>query len=302
MRSAGNRLRSGGTTRGCRGALFALSVLATAVALFALPGPLPADSATASTRITEAGVRLQERRIGSCVNRHRRAHGIAALEPSAALTKAARHHARNMARYRFFDHTDPWGRGPDERVALFDERDWRAGENIGAGYRSVGAACAGWMRSAGHRENILNTDYEYVGGGYARGGPYGRYYVSVFGILDEEPRAEDGVVLTLSNSDDTTTLYLNGQVVGSIGYGGQQSFDLGELSDSDRIDVVVYNADGGYAWSIDAQRGGASVYRDQAGSVGEYGANGDDRSHPNQVVHSVQLDAYGNVLATYTAG
>ena len=108
--------------------------------------------------------------------------------------------------------------------------------------------------------------------------------------------------MTLSNVDDIETLYLNGQEIGSVGYGGTQSFDLGDVSDSARIYVDVYNADGGYSWSIDERRAGTRVFHDEAGSIGEYGANSNDQDHTNQVVHWVRLDPSGNLIDSYTVG
>jgi uncharacterized protein YkwD len=121
--------------------------------------------------------------IRQCANRHRRAAGLEPLHPSGILTSAARLQARNMVRHRFFDHTDHLGRGPLERVEIFDRggRFHFVGENIAAGYPSVAVTCAAWMRSAGHRANILRASYTSIGAGFARGGEYGRYYVQVFG-------------------------------------------------------------------------------------------------------------------------
>lgn len=142
----------------------------------------PDATASASVAAIEEGIR-------DCANRNRRARGIAPLGSGGPLNRAARLHARNMARHGFFDHTDPQGRGPAERVAIFDGggRFAFVGENIGAGYRSAAAACAGWMNSDGHRRNILDSDYTHIGGGFARGGPYGRYYVQVFAALSPSP-------------------------------------------------------------------------------------------------------------------
>jgi uncharacterized protein YkwD len=123
-----------------------------------------------------------ERGIRDCVNRNRRTAGLAPLAASRVLSKAARLHARDMARLHFFDHVDPRGRGPEDRVAIFD-RAYRyvlIGENIAAGYPDAAAACEGWMHSTGHRANILARDYTALGTGFARGGEYGRYYVQVF--------------------------------------------------------------------------------------------------------------------------
>jgi uncharacterized protein YkwD len=102
-----------------------------------------------------------------------------------------------MIRWHFFGHTDPLGRGPSERVAKYDPERTLAGvgENIAGGYPSVRAACGGWMASSGHRENILDPEYAYIGSGYARAGRT-RVYVQDFGVaatdLDPEPEFPPG--------------------------------------------------------------------------------------------------------------
>lgn len=123
-----------------------------------------------------------ESAIRDCANRNRRAVGLEPLQAGQVLSRAARLQARNMAREHFFDHTDRQGRGPQERVEIFDRehRYTLVGENIAAGYGSAAAACEGWMKSPGHRANILGQDYTAIGTGFFRGGDYGRYYVQVF--------------------------------------------------------------------------------------------------------------------------
>jgi uncharacterized protein YkwD len=129
-----------------------------------------------------SAVAKAEHAIRGCANRKRRAAGLEPLRASGVLTKAARLHARNMATQGFFEHTDTQDRGPTERVELFDGQNEFAfvGENIAAGYGSVAEACQGWMNSSGHRANILGDQYTHIGGGFTRGGSYGRYYVQVF--------------------------------------------------------------------------------------------------------------------------
>lgn len=163
---------------------------AVLVVLALLPLAVRFGGADASTVATaSASISTIEQAIRDCANRNRRARGIAPLTSGGPLNRAGRFHARNMARQGFFDHTDRQGRGPAERVKIFDPagRFALVGENIGAGYRSVAAACRGWMNSEGHRENILDSDYTRIGGGFARGGPYGRYYVQVFAALSRAP-------------------------------------------------------------------------------------------------------------------
>jgi uncharacterized protein YkwD len=163
--------------------LISLGLLAAAVPVgsdgFAGAGPsAPGANASATVAAIEEGIR-------NCANRNRRARGLAPLASGVPLNRAAQLHAANMARRGFFDHTDPQGRGPSERVAIFDRGDrfHLVGENIGAGYDSAAAACRGWMGSPGHRRNVLNPDYTHIGGGFAHGGAYGRYYVQVLAAL-----------------------------------------------------------------------------------------------------------------------
>lgn len=138
--------------------------------------------AQAGDLASASGRAAVEEAIRGCANRNRRAKGLEPLLPGEPLNKAAGLHARNMARRGFFDHTDPQGRNVDDRVAIFDKahRFTFIGENIAAGYSSAAEACQGWMKSAGHRGNILNPNYTHIGSGFATGGPYDRYYVQVF--------------------------------------------------------------------------------------------------------------------------
>jgi len=133
-----------------------------------------------------------EASIRECANRNRRAAGMEPLTASSILTRAAHLAAKNMATEGFFDHLDPQGRDPEDRVRMFDPdgRFTFIGENIAAGYPSVHAACVGWMHSPGHRANILRSGFTHIGGGFARGGPYHVYYVQVFGSLTTEESEE----------------------------------------------------------------------------------------------------------------
>lgn len=117
-----------------------------------------------------AGARSIESEIVACANHQRVEHGLKKLRVSSALSKAGRLHARNMLSRGFFDHVDPRGRSPQDRVNIFEPGRWGVGENIAAGYPTVAVACDGWMHSAGHRANILNPGYTHIGAGYAEGG------------------------------------------------------------------------------------------------------------------------------------
>jgi uncharacterized protein YkwD len=153
---------------------------ATPVCLLLLATSLISAGPVAGAQAASIG--KVESAIRRCANRNRAAAGLEPLKASVVLGKAARLQAHDMAVQGFFEHTDPQGRDPADRVAIFDTGHEFSfiGENIAAGYPSPRSTCRGWMNSAGHRENILNPDYTHIGAGFSRGGSYGRYYVQVF--------------------------------------------------------------------------------------------------------------------------
>ena len=107
--------------------------------------------------------------------------GTERFEPAEPLTMepllrlAARLHSTNMATTPFFDHTDPEGRGPGQRVAEVGFRGSLIGENIARGQPTAVDVVAAWMSSVGHCQNIMNPRYHFLGVGLARsdaGEPY----------------------------------------------------------------------------------------------------------------------------------
>lgn len=123
-----------------------------------------------------------EEAIRDCANKQRQARGMRRLDRDRALDRAARLHARHMLVKGFFDHQDPSGDGPADRVKRFAKRRYViVGENLAVGFESAAAACRGWMDSPTHRATILRSSFTRVGGGFAAGSShYGRYYVQVF--------------------------------------------------------------------------------------------------------------------------
>jgi uncharacterized protein YkwD len=142
--------------------------------------PLAALAAVA-VLATGAGAGSTERGLVQCANDARAAKGLERLKVDHTLHAAAHAFARDMVRRRFFDHTDPDGRDPGERIEARggDFSAW--GENIARGYPGAGATCRGWLKSPGHRRNILDPDFTRVGAGYASGGTNGPYFVQDFG-------------------------------------------------------------------------------------------------------------------------
>jgi uncharacterized protein YkwD len=158
---------------------------ALAVAALVLALCLPGGAAAATRAGSAAGFPRTEAAVRTCANAARRAQGLRPLLPDLVLDRAARLQARNMARFGFFDHQDPWGRGPVERVRLYDPGrtiGFPIGENIAMGYPTASAACRGWLGSPGHRANILGRGYTRIGAGVWRSARGARFYVQVFGV------------------------------------------------------------------------------------------------------------------------
>jgi uncharacterized protein YkwD len=114
------------------------------------------------------------------LNRERAARGRRALRLSARLTTAAQAHSADMVAHRYFAHESRDGTGFGARIAhtgwTRHRRRWAVGENIGYGTGGLDtprAIVAAWMRSAGHRANILDGRFRQIGVGIASGTPDG---------------------------------------------------------------------------------------------------------------------------------
>ena len=106
----------------------------------------------------------------AAVNAERTRAGRAALRLSPELARVAQAHACDMTQRRFFSHTSPDGRDMMRRTRSAGLSEICAiGENIAQGQPDVPTVVAGWMRSPGHRRNILDSDFRFVGFGRAPG-------------------------------------------------------------------------------------------------------------------------------------
>lgn len=123
------------------------------------------------------------------INAERAIAGCAPLALNAQLSTAAQGHSEDMAARDYFSHTSLDGTSPAERVTRAGY-DWSmTGENIAAGQTTVAEVMNSWMKSDGHRANILNCGYTEVGIGHAYQandsfpGPYGykHYWTQNFG-------------------------------------------------------------------------------------------------------------------------
>jgi uncharacterized protein YkwD len=104
------------------------------------------------------------------------------LTMDPALRCAARMHSKDMNDRAFFDHTNPDGEPPWDRMGKAGYGNYsNAGENIAGGSADAAGTMDQWMNSDGHCANIMNPDFEHIGVGYYPGGQWGHLWTQVFG-------------------------------------------------------------------------------------------------------------------------
>ena len=121
--------------------------------------------------------------IVQLTNAERSNPGLPALRASSRLNEAAQLHADQMARLGRLAHDLSGAQypRPEHRLAAAGYQ-WSAyAENIAMGQSTAAAAMDSWMRSSGHRANILSTSVTEIGVGVARDSAGRPYYVQVFG-------------------------------------------------------------------------------------------------------------------------
>jgi uncharacterized protein YkwD len=114
------------------------------------------------------------------VNAERKKAGCKSVTLDARLTAAAAGHAEDMATANYFNHTSKDGRSFVDRIKAQGYSKPRS-ENIAAGQPTVSAVMSAWMKSSGHRANILDCSATQMGAASAKGGSYGIYWVQDFG-------------------------------------------------------------------------------------------------------------------------
>lgn len=131
--------------------------------------------------LSAADISAMEYAVLELVNQERAAYGLAPLSWNDELAAVARAHSYDMANRNFFDHTNPDGKSPFDRIRGAGITYSIAAENIAAGQSTPEAAVAAWMNSEGHRANILRDSLTEIGIGlYVSNSGYGYYWTQDF--------------------------------------------------------------------------------------------------------------------------
>lgn len=117
-------------------------------------------------------------------NDYRKKNNQSELAVSELLSVAAKMKAEDMAEGGYFSHSGPDG---EEPWVWFDKVGYDygyAGENLAVNYSESSDVTEGWINSAKHNANLLNTNFTEIGIGTAEGKYKGRnttYIVQFFG-------------------------------------------------------------------------------------------------------------------------
>jgi uncharacterized protein YkwD len=162
----------------------ALVALVAPAASQARPATPPKATAAAEScantdlKPTRANLELVRDAVLCLHNRERASHGLPKLKENPKLRRAAERHSSNMVDSRFFDHTSPGGSTMVDRIRRtgYTSRanSWALGENIAWGSGRLATAQQihrSWMRSSGHRANILMRSFREIGIGIETGLP-----------------------------------------------------------------------------------------------------------------------------------
>lgn len=140
-------------------AAFLLALLATL---------LPATPVQAQT------VEKYQNQARAVTNNKRADHDLVKLRKGACVQRFARRHARRMANKEKMYHQDLGPIMSECNLSL-------VGENVAYGYPTGRAVVRAWMRSEGHRANILHRKFRILGLAMRKSDDGTPYAVQVFG-------------------------------------------------------------------------------------------------------------------------
>jgi uncharacterized protein YkwD len=155
--------------------------LAGLIALVALlaPASVQAQScANVDVKPNSANLEVVRTAVLCLHNAERAGHRLPKLRENPRLRRAAERHSSHMVGAHFFDHTSPTGTTMVDRIRrtgyTSGARGWSLGENIAWGSGRLATAAQiqrAWMKSPGHRSNILRRSFREIGIGIETGLP-----------------------------------------------------------------------------------------------------------------------------------
>lgn len=134
--------------------------------------------------------------IHGLVNKEREQNDLPPLKMHSILIEVARKHSQDMMDRNFFDHENPDGELPSDRVENVDLTYTAVAENIfmAMGYQEneiAELAVDSWIESPGHHQNML-SETSYTGIGVILG--IDTYYITQVFVEGKADVYEEGVI------------------------------------------------------------------------------------------------------------
>ena len=137
------------------------------------------ESVAIAERFTPEWIEAERREVIRLVNLERERNNLPSLESNRYIMSAAQIRARELAAH--YSHERPDGSRWYTVFAQAEVREWPNGENIHRAVASAESAMNGWMRSEGHRNNLLSERAVTIGVGFYMDENGRLFWVQVFG-------------------------------------------------------------------------------------------------------------------------
>src|SRR3989338_8735260 len=182
--------------------LLGYSVILILLKVISIIGPiaLPSSSLYSSAITAENIIDL--------TNQTRKNLNLPELKESSYLAKAAAAKATDMLKNQYFAHTSPAGVTPWDWIKKFGYKYRYSGENLAVHFQEAEDVEAGWLASASHRANIVNSNYTDIGVGVVNGffeGAPTTFVVQMFGA----PADGKAPVAVASGTSSTNRLIIS---------------------------------------------------------------------------------------------
>jgi uncharacterized protein YkwD len=149
--------------------------------------PRPSPSTPASPPSSAAPSRSsgptesEAEQVVALVNEERADAGCRPVAVDSKLTTAAQLHSEDQAEHQNMSHTGSDGSTLEQRVDRVGYKWHMLGENVAYGQTTPAQVMDAWMNSEGHRENIINCQFDDIGVGAARDSDGRLYWTQDFG-------------------------------------------------------------------------------------------------------------------------
>ncbi|HHX18222.1 MAG TPA: SH3 domain-containing protein [Clostridium sp.] len=140
---------------------------------------LQPESREAEETFELKGISEEEQLLFNLINKEREEAGVKPLKIDMELMEVTRLKAKEMVEKNYFSHQSPTYGSPFDMMRKYHIDFNSAGENI-AGNRTIEGAVKAWMKSEGHKKNILNDKFGYTGIGIVDSPAYGKIIVQHF--------------------------------------------------------------------------------------------------------------------------